>query len=208
MAAEWARTNKPSVLGAISGAVAGLVAVTPAAGFVNASSALLIGLVAGALCHLMTTVVKRRLGYDDALDVFGVHGAAGTLGALLTGVFATLAVNPVFKDANGQALPVGAIDGNSHQVVNQAIAVALSWLVAAAGTTVILKLVDVSIGLRVSDTEENLGLDMTQHGELAYAHEFQSFEMINRDSPPGLTAISENPLSSMAQSGALNEAGD
>jgi ammonium transporter, Amt family len=208
MAAEWARTNKPSVLGAISGAVAGLVAVTPAAGFVNPSSALLIGLVAGAFCHLMTTVVKRRFGYDDSLDVFGIHGAAGTLGALLTGVFATLAVNPVFKDESGRALPVGAIDGNSHQVINQAIAVGLSWLIAAAGTTVILKLVDLSIGLRVSDTEETVGLDLTQHGELAYAHEFQTYAVINGDSPAELTAVSENPLTSLAQSRALNEAGD
>ena len=208
MAAEWSRTNKPSVLGAISGAVAGLVAVTPAAGFVNVSSALLIGVVAGAVCHLMTTVVKRRFGYDDALDVFGVHGAAGTLGALLTGVFATLAVNPIFKDGSGRALPVGAIDGNAHQVVNQAIAVGLSWLIAAAGTTVILKLVDLTIGLRVSDSEETVGLDLTQHGELAYAHEFQTFAVINRDSPAELTAVSENPLGAMAQSGALNEAGD
>jgi ammonium transporter, Amt family len=208
MAAEWARTNKPSVLGAISGAVAGLVAVTPAAGFVNPSSALLIGLVAGAFCHLMTTVVKRRFGYDDSLDVFGIHGAAGTLGALLTGVFASLAVNPVFKDESGRALPVGAIDGNSHQVINQAIAVGLSWLIAAAGTTVILKLVDLSIGLRVSDTEETVGLDLTQHGELAYAHEFQTYAVINGDSPAELTAVSENPLTSLAQSRTLNEAGD
>lgn len=208
MAAEWARTKKPSVLGALSGAVAGLVAVTPAAGFVNPSSALLIGLVAGAFCYLMTTVVKRRFGYDDSLDVFGIHGAAGTLGALLTGVFATLTVNPVFKDGSGVALPVGAIDGNAHQVINQAIAVGLAWLIAAAGTTVILKLVDLSIGLRVSDSEETVGLDLTQHGELAYAHEFQTYSVINRDSPSEITAVSENPLSSLAQSGALNEAGD
>ena len=207
MAAEWARTNKPSVLGAISGAVAGLVAVTPAAGFVNPASALLIGLIAGAFCHLMTAVVKRRFGYDDSLDVFGIHGAAGTLGALLTGVFATLAVNPVYKDAAGRALPVGAIDGNANQVVNQAIAVGLTWLIAAAGTTVILKLVDMCIGLRVSDTEETVGLDLTQHGELAYAHEFQNY-LINGDTPAELIAVSENPLGSMAQPRALNEAGD
>ena len=156
----------------------------------------------------MTTVVKRRFGYDDSLDVFGIHGAAGTLGALLTGVFATLTVNPVFKDGSGVALPVGAIDGNAHQVINQAIAVGLAWLIAAAGTTVILKLVDLSIGLRVSDSEETVGLDLTQHGELAYAHEFQTYSVINRDSPSEITAVSENPLSSLAQSGALNEAGD
>jgi Amt family ammonium transporter len=208
MAAEWARTNKPSVLGAISGAVAGLVAITPAAGFVNASSALLIGLVAGAFCHLMTTVVKRRFGYDDSLDVFGIHGAAGTLGALLTGVFATVAVNPVFKDATGRALPVGAIDGNAHQVINQAVAVSLAWVIAAVGTTVILKIVDLTIGLRVSDIEESVGLDLTQHGELAYANELQtSYAVIDADLHAGLTVVSENALN-MGQSRALNEAGD
>jgi ammonium transporter, Amt family len=171
MAAEWARTNKPSVLGAISGAVAGLVAVTPASGFVSPASALLLGLIAGAVCYMMTAVVKRKFGYDDALDVFGVHGAAGTIGALLTGVFATAAINPIFKDAGGNSLPVGAVDGNSHQVINQLIAVGFAWLIAAAGTTAILKLVDSVIGLRVSEEEEVIGLDLTQHGELAYAHE-------------------------------------
>jgi len=171
MAAEWARTNKPSVLGAISGAVAGLVAVTPASGFVTPAPALLLGVIAGAVCYVMTAVVKRRLGYDDALDVFGVHGAAGTIGALLTGVFATAAVNPIFKDATGNALPVGAVDGNPHQVINQLIAIGVAWLIAAAGTAAILKLVDLIIGLRVSEEEETIGLDLTQHGELAYAQE-------------------------------------
>lgn len=208
MAAEWARRNKPSVLGAISGAVAGLVAVTPAAGFVDASSALLIGLIGGAVCHLMTTVIKQRFGYDDSLDVFGVHGTAGTLGALLTGVFATLTVNPIFKDGSGQALPVGAVDGNGHQIINQAIAVGLSWLIAAAGTIVILKLVDMSIGLRVSDTEEIVGLDLTQHGELAYANEFQTYAAINRDAAADFVSVSEHPLSPMTPAEALNEAGD
>lgn len=171
MAAEWARTNKPSVLGAISGAVAGLVAVTPASGFVGPASALLLGLIAGAICYVMTAVVKRRVGYDDALDVFGVHGAAGTIGALLTGVFATASINPIFKDASGISLPVGAVDGNPHQIINQLIAVGFAWLIAAAGTVAILKLVDLIIGLRVSEEEEAIGLDLTQHGELAYAHE-------------------------------------
>jgi ammonium transporter, Amt family len=202
MAAEWARTNKPSVLGAISGAVAGLVAVTPASGFVTPASALLLGVIGGAACYFMTAVVKRRLGYDDSLDVFGVHGVAGTLGAVLTGVFATAAINPIFKDATGSVLPVGAVDGNPHQIVNQLIAVGFAWLIAAAGTTAILKLVDMSIGLRVSEEEEAIGLDLTQHGELAYAHEAGSdFEM---ESSAGLTgapdAISHAPR--------LSEAGD
>ena len=169
LASEVVRGRKPSSLGAISGAVAGLVAITPGSGFVTPASAILIGFVAGAICQLMTTVVKARFGYDDSLDVFGVHGAAGTLGALLTGVFATSAVNPIFKDEVGSVLPVGAIDGNVHQVLNQGIAIAISWLVATAGTLAILKLVDAVIGLRVSEREESLGLDLTQHGEEAYA---------------------------------------
>jgi hypothetical protein len=119
IAAEWARTNKPSVLGAITGAVAGLVAVTPASGFVSPASALLLGVIAGAVCYVMTAVVKRRFGYDDSLDVFGVHGAAGTIGAVLTGVFATTAINPIFKDGGGNALPVGARrNGSDTQPVN------------------------------------------------------------------------------------------
>ena len=202
MAAEWARTNKPSVLGAISGAVAGLVAVTPASGFVSPGSALLLGVIAGAVCYVMTAVVKRRFGYDDSLDVFGVHGAAGTIGAVLTGVFATVAINPIFKDASGNALPVGAVDGNSHQVINQLIAVGFSWLIAAAGTTAILKLVDLTIGLRVSEEEEAIGLDLTQHGELAYAHESAS------DFALELSAGLEGPTEAMGHSPALSEAGD
>ena len=104
-AAEWLRNGKPSVLGAISGAVAGLVAITPAAGFVEPMSALLIGLIAGVFCYWMVTIVKGKFGYDDSLDAFGVHGAGGTLGAALTGVFAVRAVNPIFKDAQGNPLP-------------------------------------------------------------------------------------------------------
>jgi ammonium transporter, Amt family len=201
MAAEWARTNKPSVLGAISGAVAGLVAVTPASGFVTPASALLIGLMAGAVCYLMTAVVKRRFGYDDSLDVFGVHGAAGTMGALLTGVFATAAINPIFKDAGGNALPVGAVDGNSHQVINQLIAIGIAWLIAAGGTTAILKLVDMIIGLRVSEEEEAIGLDLTQHGELAYAHE--AIEGFALELAAGLDSTE-----SINHSPAFSEAGD
>ena len=121
--AEWIRNGKPSVLGAISGAVAGLVAITPASGFVGPMPALLIGFIAGVFCYFMVAVVKARLGYDDSLDAFGVHGAGGTMGALLTGVFATSAINPIFKDAQGHALPVGMIDGNFRQLGNQAIGI-------------------------------------------------------------------------------------
>ncbi len=117
-AAEWIAKGKPSALGAISGAVAGLVAITPASGFVSPMSALVIGLIAGAFCFWMVTVVKSRFSYDDSLDAFGVHGAGGTIGALLTGVFASSAINPIFKGKNGTVLPSGMIEGNVHQIVN------------------------------------------------------------------------------------------
>ena len=116
MVAEWLRQGKPTVLGAISGAVAGLVGITPASGFVTPMSGLIIGLIAGVGCFIAVTEVKKRLGYDDSLDVFGVHGVGGTLGALLTGVFAVSAVNPVFKDAAGNPLPVGLLEGNASQI--------------------------------------------------------------------------------------------
>jgi Amt family ammonium transporter len=167
-AAEWVRTGKPTVLGAISGAVAGLVGVTPASGFVTPMSALAIGFVTGLGCFLAVTGLKKRLGYDDSLDVFGVHGAGGTIGALLTGVFATSAVNPVFKDAAGGALPVGLVDGNSAQMLNQLIGVGVTAAYAVAATLVILKVVDLFIGLRVSEAEEVRGLDGSLHGERGY----------------------------------------
>ena len=168
-AAEWLRNGKPSALGAISGCVAGLVAITPAAGFVGPMPALLIGLIAGAFCFWMVARVKAKFGYDDSLDAFGVHGAGGTLGAILTGVFATSAVNPIFKDAQGNALPSGLIDGNAHQLLNQFLGVAIAWALGIVGTIVILKIVDVTIGLRVSEDEEIQGLDLSQHGEEGYA---------------------------------------
>ncbi len=166
--AEWLRNGKPSALGAISGAVAGLVAITPAAGFVGPISALAIGLLAGVCCFLMVTKVKARFGYDDSLDVFGVHGAGGTLGALLTGVFASRAINPVFKDSQGKLLAVGLIDGNAHQLLNQFIGVVIAWALAIVGSLIILKVVDVLIGLRVPEEQEIQGLDLSQHGEEGY----------------------------------------
>src|SRR5213592_4796522 len=132
--AEWLRNGKPSALGAISGAVAGLVAITPAAGFVSPMAALFIGLAAGVFCYLMVAKVKARLGYDDSLDAFGVHGAGGTLGALLTGVFASSAVNPIFKNAQGSTLPSGLLEGNAHQLLNQFVGVVIAWALAAVGT--------------------------------------------------------------------------
>ena len=169
--AEWIRNGKPSVLGAISGSVAGLVAITPAAGFVGPMPALLIGLVAGVFCYMMVAIVKAQLGYDDSLDAFGVHGAGGTIGALLTGVFAASAVNPIFKDAQGHTLPSGMIDGNFRQLGNQAMGVGIAVVLAAVGTFVILHIVNLVLGVRVSAEDEVQGLDLTQHGEEGYSWE-------------------------------------
>ena len=166
--AEWVHNGKPSALGAISGCVAGLVAITPASGFVGPMPALVIGLIAGVVCFLMVARVKARLGYDDSLDAFGVHGAGGTVGALLTGVFATKLINPVFKDGKGAPLPLGMLDGNLGQIFNQLVGVAISVALAAVGTLLILKLVDLTIGVRVSPEHEVEGLDLTQHGEEGY----------------------------------------
>lgn len=167
-AAEWFRNGKASVLGAISGAVAGLVAITPAAGFVGPMSALAIGAIAGVGCYLMVTKVKGRFGYDDSLDAFGVHGAGGSIGALLTGIFALRAINPVFKDAQGTAKAVGLIDGNPGQVLNQLVGIVIAWVLAVVGTIVILKVVDWVVGLRVAGEHEVQGLDLSQHGEEGY----------------------------------------
>ncbi len=166
--AEWIRNGKPSVLGGISGAVAGLVAITPASGFVTPMAALGIGLIAGVFCYWMVARVKAKFGYDDSLDAFGVHGAGGTIGALLTGVFAVSAVNPIFKDAQGNTLASGWIEGNAHQMLNQLVGVLIAWGLAIVGTLIILKIVDAVVGLRVSKEEEIEGLDLSQHGEEGY----------------------------------------
>jgi ammonium transporter, Amt family len=167
-AAEWIRNGKPSALGAISGAVAGLVAITPAAGFVSPLSALVIGLIAGVVCYAMVAKVKTIFGYDDSLDAFGVHGAGGTIGAILTGMFASRLVNPVFHGAQGNAAAVGLMEGNWRQVGNQLVGVAIAWTIALVGTLAILKVVDLMVGLRVSAEDEAQGLDLTQHGEEGY----------------------------------------
>jgi Amt family ammonium transporter len=166
--AEWKSSGKPSALGAISGAVAGLVAITPAAGFVKPMPAMVIGFIAGILCYLMVARVKARYGYDDSLDAFGVHGAGGTIGAILTGVFAVSVVNPIFKDSNGNVLALGLIEGNAHQLVNQLVGVAIAWALGIVGTLAILFVVDKLIGLRVSPEQETQGLDLSQHGEEGY----------------------------------------
>ena len=160
---EWIMAGKPSVLGAISGAVAGLVAITPASGFVKPMPAILIGVAAGVICYLMVAKVKKVFGYDDALDAFGVHGIGGTLGALLTGVFATKEVNDLRM---GKAM--GLVDGDAGQVVNQLIAVLIAWGLAIVGTLVILKICDVVLGVRVSKDQETEGLDLSMHGEEGY----------------------------------------
>ena len=163
-AAEWLKNGRASALGAISGAVAGLVAITPASGFVGPMPALAIGLIAGVLCYLMVTRVKAVFGYDDALDAFGVHGAGGTIGALLTGVFAQQVVNPIF----GAGKPVGGIDGHWGQIGNQFVGVLIAWGFALVGTIVLLKITDLITGVRVPEEHEIEGLDVTQHGEEAY----------------------------------------
>ncbi len=163
-AAEWFKNGRASALGAISGAVAGLVAITPAAGFVGPMPALAIGLIAGVVCYWMVTKVKAIFGYDDALDAFGVHGAGGTIGALLTGVFAQQAINPIF----GAGKAVGALDGHWGQVGNQLVGVLIAWVFALVGTLVLLKIVDLLTGIRVPEEHEIEGLDITQHGEEAY----------------------------------------
>jgi Amt family ammonium transporter len=163
-AAEWIKNGKPSALGAISGAVAGLVAITPAAGFVGPMPALVIGLAAGLFCYWMVTKLKGVFGYDDSLDAFGVHGAGGTIGALLTGVFAQAVINPIF----GAGKAVGGLDGHWGQVGNQLVGIAIAWVFALVGTFILLKIVDLITGLRVPDDDEVVGLDIALHGEEAY----------------------------------------
>ncbi len=163
---EWFH-SKATVLGAISGAVAGLVVITPASGFVTPSAALVMGFVGGIVCYFMVVKVKAMFGYDDSLDAFGVHGAGGTLGALLTGIFATKAVNSAIADGKG-----GMLTGNSGQMLNQAIGVAIAWAIAIVGTLVILKICDIVCGgVRVSQQDEMQGLDLSQHGEEGYSLE-------------------------------------
>ncbi len=166
--AEWIHSGKPTALGAISGAVAGLVAITPASGFVQPMSALAIGFVAGAFCFAMVFMVKAFFGYDDSLDAFGVHGAGGTLGALLTGIFAASVINPIFKDSLGNPLPSGGIDGHWGQLVNQLAGVAIAWVISIVGTLVLLFVVDKIVGLRLSPEDEAAGLDLSQHNEEGY----------------------------------------
>ena len=162
---EWMTRGKPSVLGAASGAVAGLVCVTPAAGFVSPRSALVMGAAAGVLCAVACGM-KNKFGYDDALDAFGVHGIGGTLGAILTGVFATRAHWDI-----GEGKPLGLIEAGGYAdsvMGGQLCATAVTWVVSIVGTFVLLKIVEVTVGLRVSQEEERMGLDVTDHEEEGY----------------------------------------
>ncbi len=160
---EWWHA-KPSILGGISGAVAGLVVITPASGFVSPMNALLMGFAGGIVCYFMVVQVKARFGYDDSLDAFGVHGAGGTLGAILTGVFASRTVNGAIGEGKG-----GWIDGNIAQVGNQFLGAAIGWVIAIAGTLLILKVCDIVCGgVRVAEMDEIEGLDLSQHGEEGY----------------------------------------
>lgn len=159
-AVEWITRKRATALGTISGAVAGLVAITPAAGFVSPLAAIAIGALAGLVCYLAVVVVKERAGYDDALDAFGVHGIGGMLGALLTGLWASTLVNPAGAD--------GLFHGNPGQLLTQLIAVVVCAAFSFVVSFLLLKLVDLVVGLRVNGSEENIGLDLTQHRETAY----------------------------------------
>ena len=163
-AIEWLQRGKPTVLGASSGAVAGLVCITPAAGYVGPMAAIGMGLLAGAVCYWGCAWLKQRCGYDDALDAFGVHGLGGTLGAVLTGVFATRNIN----NLKGGGAPIGWIDGEISLVLAQIVAVTITYVLAIVGSFVILKVIDLTIGLRAHAEDEQKGLDVTQHGEEGY----------------------------------------
>jgi Amt family ammonium transporter len=154
---SWLHKGTPSVVGAVAGGVAGLVAITPASGFVDPSAAIIIGFAAGATCY-GAILLRERLKIDDALDVWAVHGVGGTLGAILTGVFAVAAVGGAS----------GLIDGNAGQVGKQAVAVAATWIYSGIATFAILKVVDFFVGIRVEEAEEEAGLDSSQHGEVAW----------------------------------------
>ena len=159
--AEWLTRGKPSILGACSGAVAGLVCITPASGTVTPLSGIILGLLAGLGCFWACTTLKSKFGYDDSLDAFGVHGVGGTIGALLTGVFATQAVT-------GSQKPIGLLEGNPRQMLPQIISILAAAGIALVGTFIILKVLDATVGLRVTQDEEIQGLDLSQHGEEGY----------------------------------------
>jgi ammonium transporter, Amt family len=187
MIAEWIKTGKPTMLGAASGAVAGLVAITPASGFVTPLAAIVIGLAAGVICY-SACLLKSKFGYDDSLDVVGVHGVGGILGAILTGVFASKVINPAGND--------GLLYGNPSLLVTQLIAVGVTILFVAVGSGVILLVLKAIIGLRVTEKEERQGLDLSQHSESAYVFANDYDEMVSTDTlghiPAGAKIRSQN----------------
>lgn len=162
---EWITRGKPTILGTCSGVVAGLVCITPAAGFVTPMSAILMGLIVGVVCYMACTAVKSKFGYDDSLDAFGVHGVGGTLGAVLTGIFATRATGATLAIDKGA--PLGLLEGGSL-LTAQVVAALITWGLAIVATFIILKVLDATMGLRVSPAEEIQGLDLSQHGEEGY----------------------------------------
>ena len=168
MLTEWSLKRRPSVLGAASGMVAGVATITPASGFVSVPSATLIGLAAGFGCYMAVSKLKAKFGYDDTLDAFGVHGVGSTIGMMLTGVFASAAVNPAIATTFKVGGSVVSLAGGMGQLMNQLTAVAFTWVLAGVATFAILKLVDAVIGLRVTEEDELRGLDVSQHGEEAY----------------------------------------
>jgi Amt family ammonium transporter len=157
---EWIHRGKPTVLGIVTGAVAGLVAITPASGYVGVPAAIAIGIGVSFVCYLGVNTIKARFGYDDSLDVFGVHGLGGTWGAIATGIFASKAVNPAGAD--------GLLNGNPRQMIPQLAGVLAAWVLAAGGSFVILKVVSLFTSLRVTEEDEVNGLDLAMHGEMAY----------------------------------------
>jgi Amt family ammonium transporter len=168
MSCEWVRNKKPSVLGLVSGAVSGLVSITPAAGYVSVMSSIIIGVIGGAICFYTVNILKKKLGYDDALDAFGCHGIGGTWGGVATGIFASKAINPAGAD--------GLIFGSFKLIGAQFISIVVVWVFAAAATFVILKVINLITPIRASHEEELEGLDMSLHGEHAYSE----FEVVDK----------------------------
>ncbi|MBR3051817.1 MAG: ammonium transporter, partial [Selenomonadaceae bacterium] len=157
---EWLRSGKPTILGAVSGAVAGLVAITPAAGYVTVLPSVAIGLIGGGICYTAVAIVKEKFGYDDSLDAFGIHGIGGMWGAIATGLWATTAVNP--DGANG------LFYGETNLFIAQIISIGVAIIFAVVGSTILYKVVNAAVALRAEENEEILGLDITEHGERGY----------------------------------------
>lgn len=183
---EWLHHGRPTALGAASGAVAGLVAITPAAGFVTPLASIIIGLGGGAICYFAVSILKSKLGYDDALDAFGCHGVGGTWGAIATGLFASKAVNPLGAD--------GLFYGDSALIVKQLIAIAATYAFSAIGTFIILKFVSLVCKLRVTVDEEVTGLDITQHGEEAYRDAIMGGSFATEFANKKATAMANEPV--------------